>query len=40
MAVLGQLRGSGMQHRLTPDAVDTDRVGALVAESWRRALEA
>jgi AcrR family transcriptional regulator len=40
VAVLGQLRGIAMQHRLTPDAVDLDRVGALVADTWRRCLRA
>ena len=40
VAVLGQLRGISMQDQLTPDAVDTERVGALVADTWRRALRA
>jgi len=40
VAVLGQLRGIGMQRLLDPDAVDTRRLGRIVAGHWRRALEA
>jgi len=38
VAVVGQLRGVSMQHQLDPTAVDTARVGALLADTWRRAL--
>jgi AcrR family transcriptional regulator len=38
VAVLGQLRGIGMQRLLAPDAVDTQRLSRAVAEQWRRAL--
>jgi hypothetical protein len=37
---VGQLRGISMQHQLAPETVDTDLVAALVADSWRRALQA
>ncbi|WP_433787103.1 TetR/AcrR family transcriptional regulator [Actinomycetospora sp. CA-101289] len=39
VAVLGQLRGISMQHQLAPESVDTELLGALVADTWRRALE-
>ncbi|MBP2322127.1 AcrR family transcriptional regulator [Kibdelosporangium banguiense] len=38
VAVLGQLRGIGMQRLLDPDAVDTERVGRACAQQWRQAL--
>ena len=38
VAVLGQLRGIGMQRLLDPDAVDTQRLSHAVAQQWRRAL--
>ncbi|GAA0927571.1 TetR family transcriptional regulator C-terminal domain-containing protein [Pseudonocardia zijingensis] len=37
-AVLGQLRGIGLQRLLDPGAVDTDRLRRSVTEQWRRAL--
>jgi AcrR family transcriptional regulator len=40
VAVLGQLRGISMQHQLAPETVDTEIVAALVADTWRRALQA
>ncbi|MFD2419511.1 TetR/AcrR family transcriptional regulator [Amycolatopsis pigmentata] len=40
VAVLGQLRGIGMQRLLAPDAVDTQRLSRTVAQQWRRALSA
>jgi AcrR family transcriptional regulator len=40
VAVLGQLRGIGMQRLLEPDAVDTRRLSGAVAGQWRRALSA
>ncbi|HEY3472529.1 MAG TPA: TetR/AcrR family transcriptional regulator [Amycolatopsis sp.] len=40
VAVLGQLRGIGMQRLLDPDAVDTRRLGRAVARQWQRALAA
>jgi hypothetical protein len=40
VAVLGQLRGISMQHQLAPETMDTERVAALVADTWRRALQA
>ena len=40
MAVLGQLRGIGMQRLLDPDAVDTQRLSRAVGEQWRQALSA
>ena len=38
VAVLGQLRGIGLQHQLDPAAVPTDRLRHVVADQWRRAL--
>ncbi|MBW0102914.1 TetR/AcrR family transcriptional regulator [Pseudonocardia sp. KRD291] len=38
VAVLGQLRGIALQVLLDRDAVDTGRLGPVVAEQWRRAL--
>jgi len=40
VAVLGQLRGIGMQRLLDPGAVDTQRLSRAVAQQWRRALSA
>ncbi|MFC3996226.1 TetR/AcrR family transcriptional regulator [Nocardiopsis sediminis] len=40
VAVLGQLRGIGMQRLLDPDAVDTQHLSSAVAGQWRRALSA
>jgi AcrR family transcriptional regulator len=40
VAVLGQLRGIGLQHQLDPAAVPTERLRHVVAEQWRRALAA
>jgi AcrR family transcriptional regulator len=40
VAVLGQLRGIGMQRLLDPDAVDTRRLSRAVGQQWRRALAA
>ena len=40
VAVLGQLRGIGMQRLLDPDAVDIQRLSHTVAQQWRRALSA
>jgi len=40
VAVLGQLRGVGMQRLLDPDAVDTQRLSRAVAQQWRQALSA
>ncbi|MEU8876357.1 TetR/AcrR family transcriptional regulator [Streptomyces javensis] len=38
IAVLGQLRGIGLQHLLDPRAVDTARLRRTVTDHWRRAL--
>lgn len=38
VALLGQLRGIGLQWILDRDAVDVDRVRATVTTQWRRAL--
>ncbi len=38
IAVMGQLRGIGLQRLLDPDAVDTERLRHVVADQWRRAL--
>src|SRR5690349_21834270 len=38
VAVLGQLRGIGLQHQLDPAAVPTERLRHVVADQWRRAL--
>ncbi|GAA1106432.1 MULTISPECIES: TetR/AcrR family transcriptional regulator [Streptomyces violaceusniger group] len=38
IAVLGQLRGIGLQHLLDPRAVDTARLRHTVTDHWRRAL--
>ncbi|WP_344860020.1 TetR/AcrR family transcriptional regulator [Amycolatopsis ultiminotia] len=38
VAVLGQVRGIGLQRLLDPDAVDTERLSGAVAGQWRRAL--
>lgn len=40
VAVLGQLRGIGMQRLLDPDAVDTHRLSHAVAQQWRQTLSA
>jgi len=40
VAVLGQLRGIGMQRLLDPDAVDTQRLSRAVGQQWRQALSA
>jgi AcrR family transcriptional regulator len=40
VAVLGQLRGIGIQRLLDSDAVDTQRLSRAVAEQWRQALSA
>ncbi|WP_030903517.1 TetR/AcrR family transcriptional regulator [Streptomyces sp. NRRL F-5126] len=39
-AVLGQLRGIGLQRLLDPAAVDAQRLGRALAVQWRRALSA
>ncbi|MGW7693509.1 TetR/AcrR family transcriptional regulator [Streptomyces asiaticus] len=38
IAVLGQLRGIGLQHLLDPHTVDTARLRHTVTDYWRRAL--
>jgi AcrR family transcriptional regulator len=38
VAVVGQLRGIGLQRLLDPAAVDVERLRAAVVEQWRRAL--
>ncbi|TWF75503.1 TetR family transcriptional regulator [Pseudonocardia hierapolitana] len=38
IAVVGQLRGVGLQRLLDPRAVDTERLRRSVTEHWRRAL--
>jgi AcrR family transcriptional regulator len=38
VAVVGQLRGIGLQRLLDPHAVDTERLRHTVTEHWRRAL--
>lgn len=38
IAIVGQLRGIGLQRLLDPEAVDTDRLRHSVTEQWRRAL--
>ncbi|MCW2863518.1 MAG: regulatory protein TetR, partial [Actinoallomurus sp.] len=38
VAVVGQLRGIGLQRLLDPQAVDTERLRHTVTEHWRRAL--
>ncbi|GAA0927935.1 MULTISPECIES: TetR/AcrR family transcriptional regulator [Streptomyces violaceusniger group] len=38
IAVLGQLRGIGLQHLLDPRTVDTARLRHTVTDYWRRAL--
>ncbi|MCA2228430.1 TetR/AcrR family transcriptional regulator [Nonomuraea aurantiaca] len=38
IAVVGQLRGIGLQRLLDPEAVDTERLRHSVTEHWRRAL--
>ena len=40
VAVLGQLRGIGMQRLLDPDAVDTQPLSRAVAQQWLQALSA
>ncbi|GGY13992.1 TetR family transcriptional regulator [Streptomyces minutiscleroticus] len=40
VAVVGQLRGIGMQRLLDVDAVDVERLRTEVIEQWRRALSA
>ncbi|MFE1936453.1 TetR/AcrR family transcriptional regulator [Streptomyces sp. NPDC056669] len=38
VAIVGQLRGIGLQRLLDPGAVDTERLRRSVTEQWRRAL--
>jgi AcrR family transcriptional regulator len=38
VAIVGQLRGIGLQCLLEPGAVDTDRLRRAVTDHWRRAL--
>ncbi|MFD8462817.1 TetR/AcrR family transcriptional regulator [Streptomyces antimycoticus] len=38
IAIVGQLRGIGLQRLLAPDAVDTEPLRRSVTEHWRRAL--
>jgi AcrR family transcriptional regulator len=38
IAVVGQLRGIGLQRLLDPEVVDTERLRHSVTEHWRRAL--
>jgi AcrR family transcriptional regulator len=38
IAVVGQLRGVGLQRLLDPRAVDTERLRRSITEHWRRAL--
>jgi transcriptional regulator BetI-like protein len=38
VAVLGQLRGIGLQRLVDSPAVDTERLRRSVTDSWRRAL--
>lgn len=38
VAVVGQLRGIGLQRLLDPDEVDTDKLRHSVTRQWRRAL--
>ncbi|MCS7478484.1 TetR/AcrR family transcriptional regulator [Umezawaea endophytica] len=38
IAIMGQLRGIGLQRLLDPDAIDTERLRHVVAAQWRRAL--
>lgn len=38
IAIVGQLRGIGLQRLLDPGAVDTERLRRSVTEQWRRAL--
>src|SRR3954468_21902930 len=40
IAIMGQLRGIGIQRLLDPDAIDTERLRHAVADQWRRALSA
>jgi len=40
VAVVGQLRGIGLQRLLDPHAVDTGRLRHAITEQWRRALQA
>jgi AcrR family transcriptional regulator len=40
IAVVGQLRGVGLQRLLDPQAVDTGRLRLSITEHWRRALAA
>jgi AcrR family transcriptional regulator len=40
VAILGQLRGIGLQGLLTPDVVNTGRLRVLIAAHWRAALAA
>jgi len=40
VAIMGQLRGVGLQRLLDPDAVATERLRHTVADQWRRALSA
>jgi hypothetical protein len=38
IAVVGQLRGVGLQRLLDPGVIDTERLRRSVTEHWRRAL--
>ncbi|WP_446461036.1 TetR family transcriptional regulator C-terminal domain-containing protein [Streptomyces sp. BRA346] len=38
IALVGQLRGIGLQRLLAPETVDTERLRHSVTEHWRRAL--
>jgi AcrR family transcriptional regulator len=38
VAIMGQLRGIGLQRLLDPDAIDTERLRHVVADQWRRTL--
>ncbi|MFF3711189.1 hypothetical protein [Streptomyces phaeochromogenes] len=40
IAVVGQLRGIGLQRLLDPHTVDTARLRHTVTDYWRRALRA
>lgn len=40
VAVVGQLRGIGLQRLLTPEAVNTETLRHSVTDQWRRALRA
>jgi AcrR family transcriptional regulator len=40
VAIVGQLRGIGMQRLVDPEGVDTERLRGDITEQWRRALRA